>query len=79
MMNNTQARIIAICEKLDYQKRFGEYISAKLGLDYRTISSYLRRMEYLEWIKTERYKQRKVIKTIDPAKLEEAKKVLKDA
>ena len=78
-MNNTQARIIAICDKLDYQKRFSEYIAAKLGLDYRTITSYLRRMEYLDWIKTERYKQRKVIKTIDPAKLEEAKELLRDA
>ena len=75
-MNETEAKIMVMCEHMPIDQRYAEYISAKLGKHYPTISSLMRRMEFKEWLRTAKSKHKRLVIQISEAALQQAKGVL---
>jgi len=77
-MNQTQAKILILCENLRTDLRYAEYISDKLDMNYYSIASYMRKMKMKKWVKFAKTKNKVVVTSVDLSQLEQAKKVMDD-
>ena len=78
-MNETQARILVLCENLERSLAFAEYISAKLDVDYNKISRYCRQMQHKGWLKMQKSGKKKLIFALSVAAIQDAKGFLENA
>ncbi len=72
-MKPMEAKVLLLINGLATDLRYGEYISNKLDKHYPYMNSMLRFMEQRGWIRMVKYKHRKLITSIDPGVLDEAR------
>ena len=75
-MNETQAKIIILCDALPPYERFAEFIATKLDRNYDKVTAYIRSMRYHKWVKTTKRGSKVLVTGISPDILEKAKEVL---
>lgn len=71
-MNKTLAKMLLIINQLSTDLRYAEYIADKMGIHRPNVSADIRSMERAGWLKTSRYKQRKLITNLDEQAVKEA-------
>ena len=75
-MKLMEAKVLLLIHTLATDLRYGEYLSNKMDKHYPYMNSLLRFMQQRGWIRMVKYKHRKLITSIDPGILDEARAVM---